>query len=49
MLKEWAKNADLRKSAINKVIAYIKEHQQEIVDVLDLESGRSVLKKYYRS
>ncbi|MEH6940840.1 aldehyde dehydrogenase family protein [Bacillus sp. JJ722] len=42
--KEWAKNAELRKTVIEKVIAYFKEHQQEIVDVLVLESGSSVLK-----
>ncbi|WP_155591229.1 aldehyde dehydrogenase family protein [Lysinibacillus cavernae] len=42
--KKWAQNAELRKSVIEKVIAYFKEHQQEIVDVLVLETGSSVLK-----
>ncbi|WP_462410523.1 aldehyde dehydrogenase family protein [Neobacillus sp. Marseille-QA0830] len=42
--KEWAKNPELRRSVIEKVIAYFKEHQQEIVDVLVAESGSSVLK-----
>ncbi|WP_042461925.1 aldehyde dehydrogenase family protein [Neobacillus dielmonensis] len=42
--KEWSKNPELRRSVIEKVIAYFKEHQQEIVDVLVAESGSSVLK-----
>ncbi|MCM3567062.1 aldehyde dehydrogenase family protein [Neobacillus mesonae] len=42
--KEWAKDPGLRKSVIEKVIAYFKEHQQEIVEVLVTESGSSVLK-----
>lgn len=42
--KEWAKDAELRKSVIEKVIAYFKENQQDIVDVLVSESGSSVLK-----
>lgn len=42
--KEWAKDAGLRKSVIEKVIVYFKENQQDIVDVLVSESGSSVLK-----
>ncbi len=41
---EWAKNPELRKSVIEKVIVYFKENQQDIVDVLVAESGSSVLK-----
>lgn len=42
--KEWAKNAELRKSIIENVIVYFKKHQEEIVDVLVSETGSSVLK-----
>src|SRR5699024_6835968 len=42
--KEWAKDAELRRSVIEKVIAYFKDNQQEIVDVLVAESGSSELK-----
>ncbi|MGX9133267.1 aldehyde dehydrogenase family protein [Rummeliibacillus sp. JY-2-4R] len=42
--KEWAKDAELRKSVLEKAIAFFKENQQEIVDILVAESGSSVLK-----
>ena len=43
--KEWAKDAELRKSVIEKAIAFFKENQQEIVDILVAEIWQQRVKK----
>ncbi|MGX9135082.1 aldehyde dehydrogenase family protein [Rummeliibacillus sp. JY-2-4R] len=42
--KEWAKDANKRREVMEKAIQYFKDNKEEIVDLLAIESGSSILK-----
>lgn len=42
--KAWGKDAELRKDVLTKAIQYFKDHQDDILEILTLESGSTAVK-----
>ena len=42
--RAWAKDTELRRDVMTKVITYFEEHREEIIELLIIESGSSFIK-----
>src|SRR5699024_2261457 len=43
----WGKNASLRKDVLTKAIHYFKDHKEDIMEILTLESGSTAVKSEF--